>query len=375
MNDDNQLSNLIGLLYEAVIDSNRWKDTIGLCGKYIGGVDTQLISFDKKTNTPISAVIAETEFPISESENYVNYYGLIAPRLHYFLSGSLGEWRSCHDIIHNQSFIDKSEFYQDFLLPLGARYAIAGRIDENETTCSILGVIGAVNQRPFDEVAQLAAKRLTPHLQRAIRLHKHTQALQIKAELGAMAIDAFDLSMIIVDSKATILHLNVKAEQFLNIKSSGLNSSSGQLTSQYSENRQQLARMVDLATRHPAMGGAMVLQNNKSLQVFVTPLPAASKFARDWQIPLALVLIVEMGKTVSNLHLLAEIYDFSPAELRVVKALLSGKTPEIHAHEMGVSINTVRTQLRALFCKTQTRGQTELIALLSQLPPLHTCSN
>jgi DNA-binding CsgD family transcriptional regulator len=372
MNDDNQLDDLIGLLYEAVIDSNRWKEAIGLCGKYIGGVDTQLLTIDKKTNIPISAVIAETTFPISESESYVNYYGSRDPRLHYFLSGSLGEWRSCHTIINSQSFIDKSEFYQDFLLPLGARYAIAGRIDENETTCTILGVIGAVNQRPFDEPAQLAAKRFTPNLQRAIRLHKHTQALQIKAELGAMAIDAFALSMIIVDSKATILHLNAKAEQFLNVKSSGLNSHLGYLTSPNSESRRQLARMINLATTHPAMGGAMVLQNNKSLQVFVTPLPAASQFARDWQIPLALVLIVEVGKAISNLHLLAEIYDFSPAELRVAAALLNGKTPEIHAHEMGVSINTVRTQLRSLFGKTETRGQTELIALLSNVPPLLT---
>lgn len=372
MNDDDQLDDLIGLLYEAVIDSNRWKEAIGLCGKYIGGVDTQLLTMDKKTNIPISAVIAETEFPISESENYVNYYGQIDPRLHYFLSGSLGEWRSCHDIINSQSFIDKSEFYQDFLLPLGARYAIAGRIDENETTCTILGVIGAVNQRPFDELAQLAAKRFTPHLQRAIRLHKHTQALQIKAELGAMAIDAFALSMIIVDSKATILHLNTKAEQFLNVKSNGLNSRLGQLTSPNAESRQQLARMISSATTHPAMGGAMVLQNNKSLQVFVTPLPAASKFARDWQIPLALVLIVEVGKTVSNLHLLAEIYDFSPAEFRVAAALLAGKSPEEYAQDAGLSINTIRTQLRNIFSKTGTRRQSELVAILSNTPPILT---
>lgn len=370
MNDDKQLNDLISLLYEAVIDSNHWKRAIGLCGKYVGGADTQLFTIDKKLNLPISAIMAETEFALSDGDDYVNHYSLIDPRLHYFLSGSLYEWRCCHHYINSQSFVNKNEFYQDFFIPLGARYSMAGRVEENEMNYTVMGIIRNVNQQPFDESAQLAAKHFTPHLQRAIRLQKHTQALQIKAELGAMAIDAFTLPMIIVDSKATIFHLNSKAEQFLNEKFSGLLSRFGCLTCQNSEEKQQLAQIISLATSHSAIGGAMILQNNKSLQVFITPLPATSKFVKDWQIPLALVLIVKVGNTVSNLHLLAKIYDFSPAELRVASALLSGKTPESYAQEIGVSINTVRTQLRSLFGKTETRGQTELVALLSQCPPL-----
>lgn len=66
----------------------------------------------------------------------------------------------------------------------------------------------AVDQQPFDYTEQLDAQRFSGHLQRALRLQKHTQNLQAKAELGARAIDALALSMLILDSKGVILHLN-----------------------------------------------------------------------------------------------------------------------------------------------------------------------
>lgn len=374
--NDKQLDELISLLYEAAIDSSYWQKAIGLCGQYVGGVDTQLFTIDKESNMPISAIAAETTFSLSNSDDYVNHYSLIDPRLQHLLSGSLGEWRSCYHHINSEHFVNHNEFYQDFFIPLGARYSMASRIEDNEKSYSVMGIVRAVGQRPFDEAEQLIAKRFTSHLQKALRLSKQTQALQMKAELGAMAIDALALSMIIVDSKATVLHSNAKAREFLSINSNELIYRNGCLTSQHSKSRQQLLNLISSATSSKVKtGGAMALQCNKSVQVFITPLPAASKFSREWQIPLALVLVVEIGKHISDLQLLAELYDLSPTELRVMTALLNGKSPENYACEAGVSINTVRTQLRSLFRKTGTRGQAELVVVLSQLPPLQKYSD
>jgi DNA-binding CsgD family transcriptional regulator len=369
MTDDKQLDHLIGVLYETVLDPSRWKEALGFCGHYAGSVDSQLITFNKKADTIVSAVLAETHFPDQGNIDYVNNYAAIDPRIKYCKSGSMGEWRCCHEV-NNQHFVDYNEFYQDFLIAYGARYVMMGRIDESHDQFSVFGFLRAVGQQPFDDTNQQAAQRFSGHLQRALRLQEHTQNLHTKVELGARAIDALALSMLIVDSQSVILHLNAGAERLLNSRGSGLAGKAGCLYATQPVCKNKLTALIAQATGYPAIGGAMFLGGEERRQVFVTPLPAASPFAQDWQKPLALVLVIEAGKNLSSLQLLGTLYDLSLVELRVAAALLSGKSLEQYAQESNVTVNTVRSQLKKLFEKTNTHRQSELVALLSQAPPL-----
>ena len=114
----------------------------------------------------------------------------------------------------------------------------------------------------------------------------------------------------------------------------------------------------------------MLLAGEESRQIFVAPLPAVSPFAQDWQTPLALVLVIEANKNLSAMQMLGALYDLSPAELRVASALVSGKSPEEYALMAGVTMNTVRSQIKSLYSKTDTHRQLELVALLNKVPPL-----
>ena len=114
----------------------------------------------------------------------------------------------------------------------------------------------------------------------------------------------------------------------------------------------------------------MLFGGEPDKHLFVTPLPNDSSFALDWQTPLALILVQDADINLSALYLLGTLYDLSPAELRVASALLVGKSLEEYGQEFGVTINTVRSQLKKLFVKTNTHRQSELVALLSRMPPL-----
>jgi len=369
MTDDKQLDHLIGVLYETVLDPSRWQEAVGLCGHYAGGIDGQmLLTIDKEHNLPVASVIATTSFSLEGGNDYVNHYMDIDPRLP-LITDSDSTWRCCHHL-HNQNFVDRNEFYQDFLLPHSIRYAMIRRIDDSESEYTILGVLRAVGQQPFGDAERFLAQRFCGHLQRALRLQRHTQNLQTKAELGARAIDALALSMLIVDGNGVILHLNAGAERLLNSRVSGLTCKQGYLSASNPTYKNRLAVLIAEATAYPAVGGAMFLGDQQARQVFVTPLPAASPFAQNWQIPLALVLVLEPGNNLSALQLQGALYNLSPAELRVAAALLAGKSPEEYASKAGVTMNTVRTQLKNLFQKTGTRRQSELVAVLSRVPPL-----
>jgi len=252
----------------------------------------------------------------------------------------------------------------------GARYSMTGRIDESTDQYTILSIIRAVGQQQFDATEQQAAQRFSGHLQRALRLQQHTRHLHNKIELGAMAIDALAFAILIVDDKGSILHLNIGAERLLNSKISDLACITGKLCAGDPIDKSRLAALILAATGNPAVGGAMLLNGEQPRQVFITPLPAASPFGKDWQTPLALVLVIEADNTLSTLKLLGKLYNLTPAELRVASALLAGDSPENYAQQAGVSQNTVRTQLISLFRKTDTRRQSELVAVLSRVPPL-----
>jgi DNA-binding CsgD family transcriptional regulator len=66
--------------------------------------------------------------------------------------------------------------------------------------------------------------------------------------------------------------------------------------------------------------------------------------------------------------MLAQLFGLSAAETKVVAALAAGRSAEEIAEKRGVKISTLRTQLEAIFRKTRTESQRDLLRLLGGLP-------
>ena len=59
-------------------------------------------------------------------------------------------------------------------------------------------------------------------------------------------------------------------------------------------------------------------------------------------------------------------YGLTPTEALLAEELLRGSTLKLVAQERGVSIHTVRNQLKVIFEKTGTSQQSQLVALLAK---------
>jgi DNA-binding CsgD family transcriptional regulator len=103
--------------------------------------------------------------------------------------------------------------------------------------------------------------------------------------------------------------------------------------------------------------------------IFVTPLPTSRGFARELR-RLALLLVGPPGQagTMPSEPDLRSLFDLSPAESKVAMALCAGRVPKEVARELGLSVATVRTHVRALLAKTGTSRQTQLMQLLASVP-------
>ncbi len=65
--------------------------------------------------------------------------------------------------------------------------------------------------------------------------------------------------------------------------------------------------------------------------------------------------------------ILAKAFRLTPSEAKLACVIARGASPEIAARELGISRETARNQLKAVFAKTDTHRQAELVALLSQV--------
>lgn len=72
----------------------------------------------------------------------------------------------------------------------------------------------------------------------------------------------------------------------------------------------------------------------------------------------------------TNRAALERIFRLTPTEARLATMLANGATLAEAAGAQGVSVATVRTQLKAIFAKTHTHRQAELVMLISRLSAL-----
>ncbi|PXA83242.1 hypothetical protein DMC47_44020 [Nostoc sp. 3335mG] len=70
------------------------------------------------------------------------------------------------------------------------------------------------------------------------------------------------------------------------------------------------------------------------------------------------------NRAMPGADLLQALFDLTPAEARVARAISSGGNPNAIARDAGTSPETVRSQLKQVFLKTSTSRQNELTTLL-----------
>jgi DNA-binding CsgD family transcriptional regulator len=82
----------------------------------------------------------------------------------------------------------------------------------------------------------------------------------------------------------------------------------------------------------------------------------------------AIVVLVDPDqRRPPQVAILRTVFKLTNAEARLAAHLASGESIEAAAAKLAISPLTVRTQLKAIFTKTNTHRQSELVALLSRL--------
>jgi DNA-binding CsgD family transcriptional regulator/PAS domain-containing protein len=267
----------------------------------------------------------------------------------------------------------RSEYYNDFLRPLDIDHAVFGLLHRTPRGDAVLGLYRSQKRGQFDESVLDLLRFVMPHVQRAFDLH--LRILDLKARTGGLsaALDMMPMGVVLVEAKGGVVLMNQAASVIMSKRDGLVVTPAGDLRAQLASESAQLERLIRRAQISPdgrglrPAGGLLVSRRQQPLQVFVTP--AKNLPLGLGRTALAVVFITDpTQRERPSPDVLCTFFALTPAEARVAMMLGHGSSPRQIAHFLGVSPNTIKTQLASIYGKTGTSRQGQLVRLLTRLP-------
>jgi DNA-binding CsgD family transcriptional regulator len=257
--------------------------------------------------------------------------------------------------------------YNDLYLRFGfPGYAMTGfRVDGQLWAVPMVRAAAQGHFTP-EEAPRLAA--LNPHFARMIRLSERFALGQAAAELATL--DRLACAAVLIDWRGMVVRANRHADTLL---CDGLKVCRGALKASDAASNRDLQELVGRLRAGPlsraaAPPGRVLVRREEKTPLIVEALPVAGLAADAFGRARGVLVItdVEHRPPVPE-DLLRATFGLTPAEARLACRLAAGESLEEACEALAIAKNTARFQLRAVFDKTGTARQGELIALLARL--------
>jgi DNA-binding CsgD family transcriptional regulator len=352
-------ADFIDQIYEAAVLADLWPDVLeriaGLSGADRGGiVSAATPHFSGWKATPVMQPLI-AEYLASEVAG-------LNPRAARSLQLNHAGFLSDDDLFTREE-MDQDPFYR-WARERGAGWCFGTTIQVADGDALAFGWERSFDLGPFDPALVRSFDPLRPHLARASLVAARLTLERAHAAVEALALLRLPAAVVTLTQRLMAANelLEILVPDQIQDRAKRLTLTDGRADSLLG---QALAALSSATTSEqvssiPVSG----VGDHPPAIAHVVPLRGG---ARDI-FPSSLCLLVLTPMTRSNVpaaQIVQALFDLTPAEARVAVAIASGKTQEQVAASAGLSVNTVKTQLRAVFSKTGVSKQAHLVALLT----------
>ncbi len=364
----------IDLVYGAAANDRLWPEALAALQRHLDGCGATLFFTDDRLR-PIDRFFGHdvTDEAVS---SYKSHYHDVNIRLQRAVPNHLGRVVTDGDLV-DRSIIDRHEFYQDFLRPIGHRYFVSMVMDLGDGIFAILSVPRGLRQEHAGQDTLERAARLMPHVRRSLQLRRRFAEVESTGQAALETLDQMGQAVVLIGRSGRIVWMNRFADRLIDQRD-GLLVMDGELRAKTPQNTAELHQLIRSASQiadrlRVRPGGMMTIERpslTRAYQLLVTPLPGGAALAIGASVlknvPVAAVFIVDPETNPApRAQVLARLYNLTPAEARLATALASGTSIRHYAEQGKLSIHYVRWLLKQVEAKTCTRRIADLIRLLT----------
>ncbi len=320
--------------------------------------------------------VAERGFDASYLRSYQDHYVYRNP----FMVGGSAALRS--GVIQDDAMMVPertlltSEFYNDWMVPQGAKYGVNATIVVDQHVASLLTLIRSDSDDRFDRDDHALLRSLMPHLQQAVHIHQRVSALQLLVAAQQSALDSWPLGLIILTDDGRVLQMNRTAEEVVR-RGDGLTTGpDGRLKAMHADDTARLGGAILGTLRRPRgkrapASDVVTLRQRQStnlLRLTVAPLSLHRTIFPDSRGATVIFISDPDLGTEPDQLLMRRLYGFTKKEARVAALLIGGADVKTVADRLGLSFHTVRTHVQHVLHKADCRKQTEFVRVALQGP-------
>lgn len=263
--------------------------------------------------------------------------------------------------------LERTAFYQEQLLPTDVHKSMGFCLEATPSGQSVAMSVSRDRGRPaFEPETMQLAQRLFPHLRNVYQLQQRLQQLEDTASV----MDRVSYGVWLLGSDGEVVKANTAAQGLLANPHGGIHQRGQALVATWRADRAALQHAIECgSTRIAARRSDFLLHDHCGQSWAACTVHPLRENALDSWLPSAkatCLLLVHLLCTHAPgpKDALRQIFGLTPAEAELADVLLQHGSLDGCADALGKSHETLRTQLKALFAKTETHHQSELIRRL-----------
>jgi DNA-binding CsgD family transcriptional regulator len=285
-------------------------------------------------------------------------------------------------IVQDASFIserekDRHPYYDWHGRGSDTRHRIVGTMKAGDRLQSGIALHRTRAKGPYGPTEADQFAILFRHIERALEIGFRLGTLGNLQQATFDLLDRNPLAIVLLDDRGRVVLAN-SAAQKLDAACDGIRISAEGLWLAHSADHRKLERCIADALKSPRdvsarPGGALWAvrpSGKRSFSILVSPVSRGS-FTMTGLRPAVCIVIADPDKDEAlPIERLRTLYGLTPAEARLAARLAAGDALKSAAAAIGIGYPTARSQLAAVFRKTETRRQGDLIRLMLTTIPL-----
>ncbi len=363
MSEDNELSCVVGSIYDAALDPVRWTDALAKIAEFVGGQGGALGSKDMVSQF-VNADFhlgRDLQYMLTHSEKYGEFDSRATVPLF-----DAGQVVNLPELMPHKDDCT-GRFCQES--PQGSGDVAGAALERSGKSRTFLSVVRSEANDMVDNEMRRRMALVAPHVRRAVLIGKAIDQKASEAATLAEVLDGLSAGLFLIDACGRIVHANTAGRGILDADDF-LRSIGGRLVARDTKINRTLQELFadrgDL--KIDSKGIALLLtaaRDGECHVAHVLPLAAATRHAGAPGAVAAVFVCRTTLESPSSADVIRRAYQLTPTELRVLFAIVDiGGFPEV-ATALGVAGSTIKTHVGRLFDKTGAGRQADLVKVVA----------